>query len=320
MSSGSGRRSLGATTHTGGAVRVRVATGLAKVHARPMELLLIIAVAALLAAAAAYWTWDRRKRGRSGGGSWTAPARPGAALATDGQVVLDAVPVDPEDEAVQRLAGALARDALAADALLAEVTVVDANGRALLTLARPSRLDTITIPEAAPELMPRRGRAPSVVERPTSAARTPAPSDGPMEDVHRDLASRFQLPERVAAELRDREDPVDLVRAIMVVGGREVSVDHNVLRSGDDAIVVVGDGHGHGLTRDDLSGAFLKFKNSGARRGLIVAMGFISRAELARREALAPEVSYVGAAALQRMADAASIGVDPLRFAKVAPS
>lgn len=47
--------------------------------------------------------------------------------------------------------------------------------------------------------------------------------------------------------------------------------------------------------------------------------GRMDPADLGRREFLAPELRHVGARAIQRMADAVSIGADPLAFASAPP-
>ncbi len=279
-------------------------------------MLIVIAAAAAAGAAVATWRWVRLAPRAAGGSSWSPPPRPGAASGTDGTIVLDVAVTDPEAPAVRRLAEAIGHDTLAADPDLAAVVVTDAAGRELARVRRPDPLPTITIPDGAPELTPSRARQPSVVERPTSRRTTTMrPDDTPVATVHKDLTARFDLPVRVLDGLAATDDGTELVRAILAAAGRDVTVTHGVVRTGDEGVVVLGDAHGHGLSHDDLSAAFLRFQHSGARRGIAIVLGYVAPAELRRRQAMAPELVYVGPEALQRMADAVSLGADPLRFA-----
>lgn len=279
-----------------------------------MDTALIITAAVVAAIGAATWAWTRSAR--PGTGRWAAPPRPGAVGREPGRVVLDLEVADPEAPAVQRLAVSLAHEAMAGDRELMSVVVTDVTGRELVTVRRPEPLKRITVPETVQELTPRASRAPSVVPRSTSGRSTVArPDQTPSVPVHRELDARFELPPTVLAEVHRPDDGTDLVRAILVAGGRTVVVEHGVIRTGDEALLVLGDAHGRGLTHDDLSDAFLRFQHSGARRGIAIVLGFVAPTETRRRQALAPELVYVGPDAIQRMADAVALGVDPLRFA-----
>jgi hypothetical protein len=95
-------------------------------------------------------------------------------------------------------------------------------------------------------------------------------------------------------------------------------VDGDLLHVGDTAVVVLRP-PGPTVTPEALNHAFLRIQQSGASRGLVVALGYLDVNEVRRREMLAPQVLHVGPEGVQRMADAVALGADPLRFA-VAPA
>jgi hypothetical protein len=279
-----------------------------------MDTAQILVVAVLLAVVAAGATWLRRGGGvRRDRPPWRPLARAGATGTGRGEVVLDVVTAAPDAAVLRRLAEAAGGDALAADRELDEIRVLDASGRELLVLHRDQPLPTITRPEGlSTSTLPGSGEDGGDRFGDPSATAGSSPARGSVTGA----AAPFDLSPRVVAELAERPDGTELVRAILVAGGRDAHVDdRRVIRTGSEAVVVLDDPHRSGLHPDDLSGAYLRYRHSGARRGIVVLLGYAARHEITRRERLAPDLAYVGAEAVQRMADAAALGVDPLRFA-----
>jgi len=130
------------------------------------------------------------------------------------------------------------------------------------------------------------------------------------------IADRFDLPPEVNARLRQRDDAVELVRAILDEAGLAPSVDDDVVLVADRAIVVVPEA-GFGTSASGLlNHAFVRFRASGARSGFVISLGFMDPTEVRRRELFEPALIHLGPEALQRMADAVALGADPLRFAQ----
>lgn len=275
-----------------------------------MEALLIVAIAAALAVAAVTLRWTRHGRRQARGRGASASPWAGAAPAERGTVRLELAPVDPDDAAVRRLALAVARQALADDPALPRVRVVDADGRELVTVGRDLQLPT---DPPGPE---------GTAERAGTAAEEDEPDPARGDQLNLELANwhtgeladRYLLPAPAVAELQQRDDGTELVRAVLTAAGRGPTPEQGGLRVGDVLVIVLGDAHGRGLSPRDLSRAYLHFQSSGARRGLVILLGYVPPAEIRRRESLAPQLHYTGPDAIQRMADAAALGADPLRF------
>ncbi len=128
----------------------------------------------------------------------------------------------------------------------------------------------------------------------------------------RPLAERLQLSPEVHSRITDPDDAVDVVRAILEAAGQPVAVAGSMVRSGDDVVIVVGDG---GVSNSALAQAFLRFRDSGARRGVVVHLGYVDPREIQRRRAMTPELGHAGPEVLQQMADAVELGGDPVQFA-----
>lgn len=128
----------------------------------------------------------------------------------------------------------------------------------------------------------------------------------------RSLADHFDLPNAVRAHLRRPDDPLDILRAILLAAELPVEVHGNVILSGDEALIVV---EACRSTSDALTDAFLRFQKSGASHGVAITLGFVGGRDIERRQALAPNLRYTGLSAIQRMADAVALGDNPLRFA-----
>lgn len=229
-------------------------------------------------------------------------------------VTLDVATSDADSPSVERLVQEVSARTLARDAEVQEVVVVNRDGHELGRVQRtapPPREVDIPPELHEPHATPR--RTPGPVQRP----RQPHPvMDLDTEDVsgpHRTLAERFDLPEAVTERLTHPDDPVALVRAILEAAGLPVTASGTLLRTGDDAILVVG-APGQSVTGSMLSEAFLRYQSSGASNGVALCLGRVRASEARRRELLAPTFHYVGPEGIQRMADAVAAGADPLTF------
>lgn len=270
---------------------------------------LALVVAALLTGVV-LGLWFRRAR--------PSPAPPTASGVGSLQVVLDLEDADPDDPAVIRLVHESGVRALAASPDVEEVEVRARGGRLLgradRRIRRPSRI-AIPVHLFEPRVNGRRSpplRHVRDEDRPVSASPRPVAVDDPRRRV---VADRYELSTEIRALLADPDDPVDVVRAILEAGGREVSVAGDLLRIGACAIVVV-PSHGSELASEDaLNHAFRRIQESRAERGVVLSLGPLRMEDVRRREMLAPHVLHTGPDAIQRMADAVAVGADPLRFA-----
>lgn len=276
-----------------------------------MEWLLVLIVIALLVGAVLAARWQRGQRpapSAPGRGASATPTPGGPLPGPEATVTLDIAATDADDPSVERLVQEAARRTLRSSPDVEEVVVENRDGVHLATVPRHRRPlgPVATEPMEEPD-------APVDEQKPKAPA--PDPGEVPFEPPPRgSLADRFQLPPSVHARLRDPDSPVDLVRAILEAAELPAEVEDNVITSGSDVVVVLGEDFRGGS--DARTDAFLKFQSSGASQGLVVSFGHLGRKEVERREALAPNLRYVGAGAVQRMADAAAVGGDPLKFAR----
>lgn len=225
-------------------------------------------------------------------------------------VRLDVAGADPDDGAVQRLAHDAAWRALGSSPELTHVEVRDRDGRILTTEHRRTPHREVTLPPQLSEPHVRRDHGPSPV--PTGAdhpGHVPAP---PMTLPEVALADRLDLPASVRDRITHPDRAADVVHAILLAAGRPSTVDGDLIRCGDVAIVVVD-------PRSDpdaaLTHGYLRVEATDARQGLVIRTGYVDPRVVRRREAAAPHVRHVGPDALQRMADAVAVGADPVVFA-----
>ncbi len=239
-------------------------------------------------------------------------------------VTLEVDDADPASLAVRRLVhDAAARVfALLPDAV--EVEVRARSGRALGQVSRrsppPPRID---VPPPLYEPRPRRAAGPDPArhlrEEELAGAGRPPVASGPPEPPPRTLVDRFDLPPSVRDRVRSPDDTADLVRAVLEAAGIPHRPEGDLVVAGDLAIAVVEPDAGVVVGHDALNHAYLRIAASGAPRGLVIALGYVDPREIARREMAAPQVRHAGPDAIQRMADAAALGADPLRFALAIP-
>lgn len=231
---------------------------------------------------------------------------------TGTRVTLDLEDVDPDAPAVQRLVQETAHRILVRDPSLDEVEVVDRAGRTLARVRRPSPLPPeVAVPEALRGPHGRARHSPSPVGRDEQGRSTIVPGAAP-EVRSIPLAERYELSLGVRARLDDLDDGAGLLHAILSEAGREATRDGDLVRCGDTAIAVV---DVHGDPEQALSHGFLRIEATDATRGIVLRLGFVDPVAVRRREAAAPYVRHVGPEAIQRMADAAAAGADPIAFA-----
>ncbi len=269
----------------------------------------IAAIVLALLVTALVWAWRRA-------GSTTGPPRPqpweDGASRTRGTVVLDLEVRDPDHPSVRRLVREAAHRALAADPSLDRVEVRDPSGGVLGSEERPGPLPpAVDLPAALREPHGPRSHTPSPVGHDDPAR--PGGVHGAAPEIARiPLADRLDLSPDIRARVVDPTRAVDVVRAILEAGGHQVTVDGDLLVTGDVAIVVVD-------PRSDpdraLTHGFLRVQEARVPRGLVLRLGYVDPAIVRRREAAAPHVRHVGPDALQRMADAVAAGGDPVAFA-----
>jgi hypothetical protein len=273
------------------------------------EILAVIALVVVVVAAV--WGWRRATDAAAPGPRRTAwEDDAGAAGGT--RVVLDLAGADPDDPAVQRLVVEAAHRVLAADHSIDEVEVVARDGTPLGREHRPDPVvRDVAIPEALREPHAPTRHGPSAV--PSADVGHPRHIAGPAPEVRAaPLADRLDLPAAVRAQIHDPDRATDVLRAILAAAGRPVQVDGDLVVSGDTAIAVIDP---RGDSERALNHGFLRIQATDAPRGMILRLGYVDPTLLRRREAAAPHVRHVGADALQRMADAAVAGGDPIAFA-----
>jgi hypothetical protein len=274
-------------------------------HPVVMEVLLAIVLVALVLAAVVALV--RRPVAPSPRRSaWSAPDPTGA------RVVLDLDAADPEHPSVRRLVDEAGRRALARDRSLERVVVEARDGRPLGEVERPRPLPpSATLPDSLEVSHGTRPSPPSPVghDEVDGPRRPPEPAP---EVVALPLADRLDLPPSVRARVADPDRATDVVVAILAEAGSAATVDGDLIRVGDVALVIVDP------RRDPeraLTYGFLRIQGTDAARGIVLRLGYVDPQLVRAREAAAPHVRHVGPDGLQRMADAVTAGArDPLAF------
>lgn len=277
----------------------------------------LVVLAIVVATAALGGAMLARRRARTPGAP-DLPARDDGSRSRDGivldvspgEIVLDVTADDPDQPAVVRLVSEIAEAALRDDPSIDEVTVRGSDGAVLGRRRRPEPLAPTTPgPGRQPGPARRRVHRPSPVPREDTSR--PPVGEAP-DRPGRSFADRFELPAAVTAELTDADDPVELVRALLVAAGRPADVRGELVRTGDHLIAVVGSPRSRPVSPEVMSELYLRFRRSGATTGTIISLETQNWEDVRRRELLAPELSHTTTRALQRMADAVALGTDPL--------
>jgi hypothetical protein len=264
---------------------------------------------------------------RSSGRSASSPSGSPQTVSSAGvaTVTLEVDGGDPTSPAVRRLVHETALGIFRTVPDAREVVVRTPAGTILGRVSRETpmpRQPTVSPMLHEPHI--RRTHVPDVLGGLYGSEPTPSPDrDRHTPDVlappHRSLIDQFDLPEIVRTRIGDADDPVDLVRAILEAAAVPCEIDADLIRAGETALVILRTSGDVVIGREALNHAYLRIVRSGAARGLVIALGFIDPREVKRREVLAPQVLHAGPDAIQRMADAVSLGADPLRFASAIP-
>ena len=227
-------------------------------------------------------------------------------------VVLDLVPDDPSHPSVRRLVEEAAQRPLDTDPTVEVVEVRDRDQRVLGRVRRPRRRRDITIPDELHEPHAPRSRTPDPLGRSSTPHPSPPAPGESVEVADRPFAERFELDDRIRAALRDPDDPIELVRVLLALGGHRPEVHGDRVATEDVALVVMSD-PGHQLDAA-LARAFLRIQEARVPRGIVIHLSWVNPETLHRRELAAPNVKHVGPEAIQRMADAVTAGADPIAF------
>jgi hypothetical protein len=298
-----------------------------------VDVAIAIAVAVVVVVVAVVAAVSARSRGGRGEAGEEPISLEGGARAT---VILEIDRGDPESAAVRRLVHETAARVFRMMPSLEEVEVRSRTGSLLGTGRRePLPEHPVAIPQQLHEPHRLRTRVPHlgadmIDEEPLPAptleglipaaptSPTPAPTPEVALPPPAPIADRFDLPESVRRALRDPDDPVDVVRAILDAAGIECRVEGELIYAADQAVVVLKPS-GAVVGPELLNHAYLRIQRSEADRGLVIAFGRLDLGDIRRRELLAPSVLHVGVDGIQRMADAVAIGADPWRFAAAPP-
>jgi hypothetical protein len=265
--------------------------------------------------------WSAARAGRRDHAAPAPMPAPGSIVHRDGdRVVLDLTVDDPSAPAVQRLALDLAARTFAHQPELRSLTIVDRTGRELL---RTSREDAMTrAATLPPELSVGSGRqrrhAPDPLGHRATGTGTASGSTAPAEQEPiralgpRPFAARFELSRAVTDRLGDPTDPGEVIAAILAAGGREVQRHGDLVVAGDIAVIAVdvGDDAERALSR-----GFVRIRDSGMPRGIVIRLGYVDPALVRRHDRAAPHVHHLDVTSVQTMADATVVGADPIDLA-----
>jgi hypothetical protein len=258
--------------------------------------------------------------------------RTGTILASEGRadVYLAIGDGTPSSPSVERLVRDAAARAFASMPNLSEVIVRSRNGDVLGQAQRAGTASAAIVSDPVLERFPahpfglahpHRPVEPEedllgqVIEHVTGAPSHPRQAGPERRRVRPLLTGSLELPAAVREQVAHPDDPVDVVRVLLLSAGLPALVDRDVVASGDRAIVVLGGHVGDPVTPGMLDHAYLRFRESDAARGVVVSPGVMPLGETRRREMLDPSLLHAGLDGIQRMADAVVVGADPIDFA-----
>lgn len=270
----------------------------------------VVAVLALLSV----YAIRRRRRGR-------APVVAGPAVGAGpgpATITLDVEDASPDDPRVRRLVADAALRYFAENRDAGEVVVVSRTERLLGRVPASRPMPPPASPTAAglkrPPASRRNAESSAGIHLSQRTEATPRfnPRERPAE--RRPIAESYDLSPAVHRSIRDPSDPVDVVRAILEVAGVAIRVEGDTIVA-DDLVLLVRAVGRDTMMHAALNQAYLDFQASGARRGIVIGLELWSPLEVRRREMMAPALRHAGPDAIQRMADAAALGADPIAFA-----
>lgn len=239
-------------------------------------------------------------------------------------VTLEVAADDAREPRVARLMEDAAARIFAAMPSVQMVQIMNTAGVSLGRRERAPATREVAIPDFLHEPHMKR-RTSSIPDAPTTAGPSGSLSAAmgrtgyAVESFQRErgpIADRFDLPDRISSRLADRDDPVELVRAIMDAADLAPVVDDDVVLVGDRAIILLAEPGFAASSTAILNHAFIRFRASQARSAFAISFGFLDPIEVTRREIFEPALVHLGPDAVQRMADAVALGADPLRFAR----
>ena len=240
-------------------------------------------------------------------------------------VTIEVDEADPASPAVRRLVHETALGIFRTAPDAREVVVQTPAGTTLGRVSRETPMPReLTVSPALHEPHVRRTHVPDVLGGLYGSEPPPSPdrdrhTPRELAPPHRSLIDQFDLPEIVRAGIGDPDDPIDLVRAILDAARVPCEIDGDLIRIDESALMILRASGDVVIGHQTLNHAYLRIVRSGAQRGLVIALGFMDPREIKRREMLAPQVLHAGPDGIQRMADAVSLGADPLDFAVAIP-
>jgi hypothetical protein len=282
-----------------------------------METAAIIVLIVVVLVLGGWLVWSAARSGRRGHAAPAPPPATGTIVHRDGdRVVLDLTVDDPSAPAVQRLALDLAARTFAHQPELRSVTIVDRTGRELLRTTREDAMTRAATlpPELSVGASRQRRRAPDPLGHDGTASGGEAPPE--QERIRalgpRPFAARFELSPAVTDRLGDPTDPGDVISAILAAGGRDVQRQGDLVVAGDVAVIAVdvGDDAERALSR-----GFVRIRDSGMPRGIVIRLGYVDPALVRRHDRAAPHVHHLDVTSVQTMADATVVGADPIALA-----
>jgi len=240
-------------------------------------------------------------------------------------VTIEVDEADPASPAIRRLVHETVLGIFRTAPDAREVVVRTRAGTILGRVSRETPMPReLTVSPVLHEPHVRRTHVPDVLGGLYGSEPTPRPdrdrhTPGELAPPHRSLMAQFDLPEVVRSGIGDPDDPIDLVRAILEAARVPCEIDGDLIQVGESALMILRASGDVVIGHEALNHAYLRIVRSGAQRGLVIALGFVDPREIRRREMLDPQVLHTGPDGIQRMADAVSLGADPLRFAVAIP-
>ena len=185
-------------------------------------------------------------------------------------VTLEIDEADPASPAVRRLVQETARGIFRTAPDAREVVVRTRAGTILGRVSRETPMPReLTVSPVLHEPHVRRTHVPDVLGGLYGSEPAPRPdrdrhTPGELAPPHRPLMDQFDLPEAVRTGIRDPDDPIDLVRAILEAAGVPCEIDGDLIRVGESALVILRTSGDVVIGHEALNHAYLRVVRSGA--------------------------------------------------------